>query len=476
MSNDTGLGLSVKKENFQEWYPEVVVKSDMADYSPVKGCMVIKPNAYNVWQEIQNYFNERLKALKVRNAYFPLFIPETFFKKEAEHAKGFTPEVAWISNTENGVRLAIRPTSETIIYDSYSKWIRTYRDLPLRLNQWNNVVRWETRATRLFLRTREFLWQEGHCVYETKEECDKETVMFLNEYETLCKELLAFPVLKGYKPESEKFAGALYTLTIEAFMPDGRSLQCGTSHNLGQGFAKSFNIQFLGKDEKKHIPWQNSWGVSTRLIGAMIMQHGDDKGLIIPPRVAYNKLVIVPIIFEGTKKEILNETKKIETLLKDFNPILDSREEYSPGWKFNEWELKGIPLRIEMGPKDLKKKQVILVRRDSGKKQEVKLKDLKKQVKSTLDDIQNNLYLKAKKFLDSNIVQVKDLKSLEKTIENKKIAKAFICSNESCKKNIKEKLNGVKPILIPFENKNINGKCINCMNDSKTIVYFAKAY
>ncbi|MBU2459244.1 MAG: proline--tRNA ligase, partial [Nanoarchaeota archaeon] len=268
-------GLTVKKsENFSEWYNQVVQKAELADYSDVKGFMVIRPNAYSIWEIITEYFNKRIKALGVRNAYFPLLIPESFFKKEAEHAKGFQPEVAWVSNREDE-RLAIRPTSETIMYDSYSKWIRSWRDLPLRINQWCNVVRWETKATRLFLRTREFLWQEGHCVYETEKECEEETKIYLKEYEKLCRDILAMPVLAGKKTEKEKFSGAKYTLSIEGIMPDGKALQMGTSHNLGQGFAKSFGISFLDKNEKRNTPWQNSWGVSTRLIGALTMVHGD---------------------------------------------------------------------------------------------------------------------------------------------------------------------------------------------------------
>ena len=295
-------GLTIKKgENFSEWYNQVVQKAELADYSDVKGFMVIRPNAYSIWEQIQSYFDQRIKTLGVRNAYFPLLIPESFFKKESEHAKGFAPEVAWISNKDENTteRLAIRPTSETIMYDSYSKWIRSWRDLPLRINQWCNVVRWETKATRLFLRTREFLWQEGHCVYETKEECDKETLQFLEEYRKTCEEILAIPVLVGRKTEKEKFSGAFYTLSVDGIMPDGKTLQMGTSHNLGQGFAKSFGISFLDRNEKKSVPWQNSWGISTRLIGAVIMAHGDDHGLVLPPKVAYNKVVIIPLLFKG---------------------------------------------------------------------------------------------------------------------------------------------------------------------------------
>ncbi len=477
MAKDQSLGLSVKKENLQEWYPEVVVKSEMADYSAVKGCMVIRPNAYSIWQEIQDYFNSRLKKLGVRNAYFPMFIPESFFKKEAQHAIGFKPEVAWVSGDESSERLAIRPTSETIIYDSYAKWIRTHRDLPLRINQWANIVRFETKATRLFLRTREFLWQEGHCVYSSREECDKETLIYLNEYENLCRELLAMPVIKGYKSENEKFAGALYTSSIESIMPDGKSLQCGTSHNLGQGFAKSFDINYLGADGNKNYVWQNSWGISTRLIGAMILTHGDDKGIVVPPRVAYNKVVIIPILFEDTKEKVLAECKKVATSLKEFNPLIDIDEEHSPGWKFNNYELKGIPIRIEIGPKDLKEKKATVVRRDTLKKSQVHIKDIKKEIKSLLGEIQNHLYEKAKKFMDSSIVEVHNLKDMEKEIELKKIVKILWCLDPKCEDHLKPKMNGVKSLIIPLDQKKVNnGSCVICNMKAEKQAFFGRSY
>jgi len=469
------VGITVKKsEDFSEWYTQVVQKAELADYSSVKGCMIIKPNAYSIWENIQEYLNKKLKKLDVKNAYFPLFIPESFFKKEAEHAEGFKPEVAWISNSEEGERLAIRPTSETVIYDSYSRWIQSYRDLPLKLNQWCNVVRWETKATRLFLRTREFLWQEGHCVYETIEECDKETLMYLEEYRKLCEEFLAIPVLIGRKSEREKFAGALYTTSIEGFMPDGRGLQMGTSHNLGQNFAKAFGIKYLGKDEKEHLPWQNSWGVSTRLIGALVMMHGDDKGMVIPPKIASTKIVIVPIGFEKSEK-IVKKAKEIKKDLESFGVILDDRKEYTPGWKFNEWELKGVPLRIEIGPKDLDKNQVVFVRRDNGKKKEVKFTNLKREVEEILDGIQKNLFEKAKEFLKLNTVKVKDKTEFERAIKNKKLIEANWCNSGECEGLIKDKL-GVKSLNIPFEQPKINGKCAYCGKEAKLICRFAKSY
>src|SRR3989338_3862858 len=335
------LGIKAKKsEDFSEWYNEVVIKAELAEHSPIKGFMVIKPRGYSIWEKIQNHFDKNIKKIGVENAYFPLLIPEKFFKKEAEHAEGFAPELAIISEKEEGVKYAIRPTSETIMYDSYSKWIRSWRDLPLKINQWCNVLRWEVKQTRPFLRTMEFLWQEGHCVYETKEECDKEVREILDEYKKICEELLAIPVISGTKTEAERFAGALYTTTIESLMPDGKALQMGTSHNLGQGFAKSFGIKFLDKNEKEQVPWQSSWGMSTRLIGSIILTHGDDKGLVLPPKIAEKKIVIVPIIFKEKNAKITKKADEINKKLSEFSSFVDSREEYSAGWKFNEWEMK----------------------------------------------------------------------------------------------------------------------------------------
>ena len=477
MSKETQEGITVKKEeNFSEWYQQVIQKSQLADYSTVKGCMIIRPNAYHIWQEIQDDFNKRIKKLKVRNAYFPLFIPESFFQREAEHAEGFKPEVAWISNTEEGERLAIRPTSETVIYDSYSKWIRSHRDLPLRINQWANIVRWETKATRLFIRTREFLWQEGHCVYETEEECDKETRIYLEEYKKLCEDLLAIPVIIGRKSEKEKFAGANYTLSIESIMPDGKALQMGTSHNLGQNFAKSFKINFLGEDGKEKLPWQNSWGISTRLIGALAMFHGDDKGLILPPKVAFSKVVIIPILFKKTQDKVLKKAKEIEKKLEKQNPILDDRD-YSPGWKYNEWELKGIPIRIEIGPKDIEKNQVILVRRDNNEKKSVKILNLQKEIEASLDIIQKNLLTKARKQMESKIVLVKDFSEFKKAIKAGMAVKAHWCGVRKCEDEIKDKSGGAKSINTPFDQqKNLKERCFHCNEPAYGTWYFAKSY
>ena len=325
------------------------------------------------------------------------------------------------------------------------------------------------------MRSREFLWQEGHCVYETEKECDKETLQYIELYKKLCEELLALPVLIGKKTEKEKFAGAKYTFTIESFMPDGKALQCGTSHNLGQGFAKAFNIEFLGKDEKKHLPWQNSWGISTRLIGAVIMMHSDNKGLVLPPKIAKNQIVIIPILFDKEKENILKETQKISKQLSKFNPILDDREDHSPGWKFSEWELKGIPLRIEIGPKDLEKESVTIVKRNTGEKSQLKIKDLEKKIPKLLDEIHNELFENAKKFLESSIIEAKNWNEFANGIKNKKIIKTEFCNETSCENSIKEKT-GASSRCIPLNSKKILGKCFSCGKPAKTEIYFARSY
>ncbi len=478
---EKNIGITAKKEeNMPEWYEQVCLKSEVVDFGTVKGTMVIRPNGYAIWENIKKYFNENIvKATGARNAYFPLFIPEPFFHKEAEHAEGFSPEVAWLDKevTGEGERLAIRPTSETIMYDSYSRWIQSYRDLPLKINQWCNVVRWETEATKLFLRSREFLWQEGHCVYETKKECKNETINYINLYAKLSEELLALPVLVGKKSEKEKFAGAKATYAIEALMPDGKALQCGTSHELGQGFAKAFGIKYLGKDEKEKIPWQNSWGLSTRLIGGMIMTHSDNKGLVLPPKVAENKLVIVPIIKEEKTKEILEKAKQLKKNLKKFNPIFDDRDEYTPGWKYNEWEMKGIPLRLEIGPRDLAKDQAVLVRRDTGEKNFVKTEDLKKKVPKILEDIQKNLLEKARKIIKDKTITAKKWGDVVKSIREKKLVKMPFCGQEECEDWIKDKTGGANSRCSPFDEKLKKGvKCLQCGKKARYTAYFSKSY
>jgi prolyl-tRNA synthetase len=468
-------GITVKKdEDFSAWYSEVVQKGELADYAPIKGFMVIRPNAYAIWEKIQDYFNDVLTRKKVRNAYFPLLIPDSFFKKEAEHSEGFAPELAYIKGTEEGEKLAIRPTSETIMYDSYSKWVRSWRDLPLLINQWCNVLRWEVKQTKPFIRTREFLWQEGHCAFVSEKDAVKNMEDMIGEYKKLSEELLAIPVLVGKKSMSEKFPGADRTMTIEALMPDGKSLQMGTSHNLGQGFAKVFDVKFKDKNEKDNYVWQTSWGFSTRLIGAIVMVHGDDKGLVLPPRVALNKGVVVPILLGRDKDKVLKKSKDIAKKLRKFDVILDDREEYSPGWKFNEWELKGIPLRIEIGPKDVAGRKVTIVRRDTGKKEQVGEGKVVKMVEELLEEIQRDMFDRAKKYLKSSFDSARNMDELKKKLKDGKIVKVYMKDDEKVEGMIKDATGGAVSRIIEDVSK--NGKCVQCGESVKTVGYVAKAY
>ncbi|MDI6826136.1 MAG: proline--tRNA ligase [Candidatus Aenigmarchaeota archaeon] len=476
------LGITVKKsKDFSDWYNQVVQKAELADYAPVQGCMVIKPNGYAIWENIMRIMDQEFKKQGVKNAYFPQFIPEIFLKKEAEHFQGFVPECAWVTiggGKELGERLAIRPTSETIIYDAFSKWIRSWRDLPLKINQWCNVTRWES-STKFFIRTTEFLWQEGHTAHATKEEADKMMMDILKLYQRFIEDYLAIPVLIGKKSEKEKFAGAMTTTTLEALMPDKRAIQLGTSHNLGQNFSRVFTVKFLDKDEKENFVWNTSWGVSTRMIGSLIMTHGDDKGLIMPPQITYAHVVIVPIYYRTTDKiKVLKKAKEMKQKLEKENlrVILDDRIEYTPGWKFNEWELKGIPLRIEIGPKDIQKKQVIIVRRDNFEKIVVKEKNLTKKIMKTLDEIQKDLFNKAKKFLNDHITTVKTFDELEHTLDKKGgFIRACWCSNQKCEEKIKEET-GATIRVIPFKKEKLFSGCIYCGEKAKEVVYLARAY
>jgi len=477
------VGVTVKKaEDFSEWYTQVVLKSGLADYAPIKGCMIFREHSYAIWEKIQETFNKKIKDKGHKNVYFPLFIPESFLKKEAEHFEGFVPEVAWITiggDSPLEEKLAIRPTSETIIYATFAKWIRSWRDLPLKLNQWCSVVRWETKATRLFLRTREFLWQEGHTAHAIKEEADSEVIEILNMYKDLMENYLAVPVFAGKKTEKEKFAGALYTTTLEAIMPDGKALQMGTSHNLGQNFSKVFDIKFIGEDEKEHYVWQTSWGMSTRVIGAVVMVHGDDKGLVLPPKIAPVQVVVVPIPYKGVDANlILTRANDIfEKLQKTgITVVLDDRAEYTPGWKFNEWELKGVPIRIEIGPRDIKRNQVTLARRDTFEKIAVKEGETVDAVVKTLEDIQNNLLIKAKKFLEEKTSTVRTCGEFKKILEKKGgFIRASWCTSSTCEEKIKEET-GASIRLIPFEKEKPFSKCVYCGGEAKEVVYFARAY
>ncbi|MEM3627330.1 MAG: proline--tRNA ligase [Candidatus Bathyarchaeia archaeon] len=477
------IGITVKKaEDFSEWYTQVVLKSGLADYAPVKGCMIFREYSYAIWEKIQEIFNKKIKATGHKNVYFPMFIPESFLKKEAEHFEGFVPEVAWVTtggSSQLEEKLAIRPTSETIIYATYAKWIRSWRDLPIKLNQWCSVVRWETKATKLFLRTREFLWQEGHTAHATKEEADAEVMEILNAYRDLMENYLAIPVLAGRKTENEKFAGALYTTTLEALMPDGKALQMGTSHNLGQNFSKVFDIKFIGEDGNEHYVWQTSWGISTRLIGVVVMVHGDDKGLVLPPKIAPIQAVIIPIPYKDIEKEkVLKKAREIfEDLQKNgMTVILDDRPEYTPGWKFNDWELKGVPIRIEIGPRDIKERQVTLARRDTFDKIQVKEEKITETITKLLGEIQNNLFARAKKFLEEHITTVKNYEEFREILKNKGgFIRACWCSNSTCEEKIKNET-GATIRLIPFKKEEIFSNCVYCGGEAKEVVYFARAY
>ena len=477
------IGVTVKKsENFSEWYTQVILKSELADYAPVKGCMIFRELSYAIWEKIQEIFDAKIKAIGHKNVYFPLFIPEHFLKKEAEHFEGFVPEVAWVTmggDTPLEEKLALRPTSETIMYATFAKWIRSWRDLPVKINQWCNIIRWDTKGTKLFLRTREFLWQEGHTVHATKEEADQEVMQILNEYKDLMENYLAIPVLKGKKSEREKFPGALYTTCLEAIMPDGKALQMATSHHLGQNFSKVFKIKFLDKEEKEQYAWQTSWGFSTRLIGALVMVHGDDKGLVLPPKIAPIQVVIVPIPYKDVDTEqILAKAKEIyEKLHKNgIQVVLDDRTEYTPGWKFNDWELKGVPIRIEIGPRDLKQGQVTLARRDTFEKTAVKEENVTDAVTKLLEDIQRNLFEKAKKILEENITTVTAYKDFKKVLKEKGgFIRACWCGSSDCEKNVKEET-GATIRIVPLEKEKIFANCIYCGEEAKEVVYFARSY
>ncbi len=476
-----------KKENINEWYPEVIKKAEIMDYGPVSGTMVIRPYGYAIWEKIMHYMDKEFKKRGVKNAYFPLLIPESLFTKESEHVEGFAPEVAWVThggNTKLSERLAIRPTSETIMYNSYSKWIRSWRDLPLKINQWVNIVRWEFKHPTPFLRTREFLWQEGHTVFETKEEAEKEVFDILDLYREVYEELLAIPVIKGIKSEKEKFAGADYTTSVEIWSPLGKFIQGATSHHLGQRFAKAFNIRFYDKEEKERYGWQNSWGFSTRSIGSLILLHGDDYGLIIPPRVAPIKIVVIPIFNSETKEEVLSYSKEVlEELRNEFIDVImdDSRE--TPGAKFYYYELRGIPIRVEIGKREIDSNSVVVFRRDKREKKTVSRDEMVKEVKELMNDIHKYLYEKALKELKEKLVVVNSLEELEKAISDGKIAIAAWCCSKEEEEEIKFKTGGAKSINAPlkeeFERLGLpipeSNKCFMCEKETDKVFIFGKS-
>jgi len=473
------LSIKEKKEdNFSEWYTEIIQKGDLMEYTNVSGCIVFKPRSYYIWEKIQEFLNKEMKRNEVKNAYFPLFIPESLLNKEEDHVEGFTPEVAWVTEAGDSKlkeRLAVRPTSETIMYDSYRKWIRSYKDLPLKINQWNNVVRWEFKHPTPFLRTREFLWQEGHNVFSTKEECEKDTLYELEMYKKAFEELLAVPVIPGRKSEKEKFAGADYTYSLEALFPDGKSIQASTSHMLGQNFSKAFDIKFTDENQDIKYAWQNSWGFTTRTIGIMISIHSDNKGLVLPPRVADTQIVIVPILKKGKEELVLNKAKEIKEKLNNFNVILDDRD-YTPGFKFNEWELKGVSLRIEIGPKDVESNSVIAVKRNTFEKIIVSISKIESEVKELLDEIQKELYEVAKKKLDESIVVCDTEEEFKEALNNKKLPLVKWCTHPDCEEKIKDEY-GAKSNNIPFKQpKKVSGKCAFCNREAKAYTLINKSY
>jgi prolyl-tRNA synthetase len=476
MSED--LGITVKKEeDFSEWYNQVVLKAELADYSPIKGCMVIRPHGYQIWEKVQAFLDKRIKETGHQNSYFPLFIPERFFEREAEHVEGFSPEVAWVTHGGDTVldeKLAVRPTSETIMYEMYSKWIRSWRDLPVLLNQWCNIVRWETKMTKLFMRTREFLWQEGHTAHATEKEAEEEALNILDIYTEVYQDVLAVPVIAGKKTESEKFPGAVYTLTLEALMPDGKATQCCTTHNLGQHFSQVFDITFVDKDEKTKYVWQTSWGLATRSVAIAVMVHSDDKGLVLPPKVAPIQVVIVPIIFQDSREEVMAAAHKVKNSLSQFAVVLDDREEYTPGWKFNHWEVKGVPLRIEIGPRDIASNQVVMVRRDTGDKYTLPTDEISSTVEKTLTAMQQDLFERAKTFLKENTVETNNYQEFKNYIEDKKMVKTMWCGSEVCEAEIKD-ATGVTACCIPF-GEEAHGECILCGKKAQYVVLFAKHY
>jgi prolyl-tRNA synthetase len=474
--------ITPKSEDFSRWYLEVIRKTELADYAPMKGIMVIRPYGYTIWENIQRLLDRRIKETGHVNAYFPLFIPESFLKKEMEHLEGFAPEVAWV--TQGGQeqleeRLAVRPTSEAIIGSMYAKWIQSYRDLPVLINQWANIVRWE-KVTRPFLRTTEFLWQEGHTAHETIEEAQDETIKVLYLYKDFVEAELAIPVIEGRKSARERFAGAMETYAIEALMSDGKALQMGTSHNLGQHFSKVFEIRFEDREQKQQYVWQTSWGVSTRLIGALVMTHGDDSGLRIPPQVAPVQVVVVPISLGNWKESVLPVALAVERELLEsgLRVKLDAREEFTPGWKFSEWEMRGVPLRVEVGPKDVKENRAVLVRRDISRKDFVGLAGLAQQVKKTLQEIQSSLFDQALRFQRENTRSVWDYQEFKEVIESKRgFIRSWWCGDEACEDKIKEEtMASIRVIPLKQEAQEGPGNCVYCRKKGRELAYFARAY
>ena len=466
--------------DFSRWYLDVVRRAELADYTPVKGCMAIRPYGYAIWELIQQALDRRIKATGHVNAYFPLFIPASLLLKEKEHVEGFAPQVAWVTKGGDEVLeepLVVRPTSEVIIGTMYAKWVKSWRDLPVLINQWANVVRWE-KVTRPFLRTTEFLWQEGHTAHETAEEAQEETLKILALYKDCLETEMAIPAIDGQKSESEKFAGAARTYSVEALMGDGRALQAGTSHNLGQNFARAFNIQFQGRDKTVQHAWTTSWGMTTRLIGAVIMTHGDDNGLILPPRVAPYQVVIVPIPRGNWQETVLPKAREVQRELtaRGIRVMLDDREAYTPGWKFAEWELRGVPLRLEIGPKDIEKSQVMLARRDTREKLSKPMEGLGGTIADLLEDIQQSLFQRALRFREEHTTRATSYDEFRSAMEGRPgFVIAGWCGSADCEAQIKADTQATLR-NIPFAGEGVSGTCVKCGRPSTGEAWFAKAY
>ena len=465
------------EEDFAQWYTDVVKKAELMDYSSVKGCMIFKPNGYAIWENIQKNLDAMFKETGVENVYMPMFIPESLLQKEKDHVEGFAPEVAWV--TQGGLetlqeRLAVRPTSETLFCELYSKIVQSHRDLPKVYNQWCSVVRWE-KTTRPFLRSSEFLWQEGHTVHATAEEAEARTVQMLNLYADFCEKYLAIPMVKGRKTDKEKFAGAEATYTIEALMHDGKALQSGTSHNFGDGFARAFGIQYIDKENKLQYCHETSWGVSTRLIGAIIMVHGDDSGLVLPPRIAPTQVMVIPI--QQQKDGVLDKAYDLkDALSKDFRVKIDASDK-TPGWKFSAQEVQGIPVRIELGPKDIEKNQCVIVRRDTREKIVVSLDEVNEKLAEVLETMQNDMLERAKTFLAGHINDAHDYNEFKAIAETKPgFIRAMWCGDEACENKIKEDTT-VTSRCMPFnDQEQISDVCVCCGKPAHKLVYWGKAY
>ena len=465
------------EDDFAQWYTDIVKKAELIDYTSVKGCMILKPAGYALWENIQQDLDNRFKATGVENVYLPMFIPESLLQKEKDHVEGFAPEVAWV--THGGLeplqeRMCVRPTSETLFCDFYAKDIQSHRDLPRLYNQWCSVVRWE-KTTRPFLRSREFLWQEGHTAHATAEEAEARTVQMLNLYADFCEQSLAIPVIKGRKTDKEKFAGANATYTIEALMHDGKALQSGTSHNFGDGFAKAFDISFADKDNTLKNVHQTSWGMSTRIIGGIIMVHGDDSGLVLPPRIAPVQIMVIPI--QQKKDGVLEKANEVYESLKEAGVrVKVDDSDKSPGWKFSEQEMRGIPIRIELGPKDIENNQAVLVRRDTREKVTVVLSEVAEKATQLLEMIQNDMYNRAKAHRDEHTYSAVNYDEFKQTIEEKPgFVKAMWCGSKECEEKIKEDTTATSR-CIPFEQEAVGSTCICCGQPTTQMVYWGKAY